>query len=470
MNDCSWHLIVIGISFMLLLSWYLLVPEKVSEGFLTQNVQIKNNQLDKITVYKQKVENKDENKVKVPTIIEKDKKLRELYELYYKGIPDTYDINGVKIPGVEPNSEIAIDYLNQIINSSLGTEKDMLQLAKIYHQGMHKFEPQLDVAKDIYNQVKTDPRVNEETWYEITEGVKDIDKIKAHLWLNLPLPGQNSRDEELRASELRALELRTEALNLNDIIQRRIAQQRDDEDVDQYLDWETHDENKTHDDPQNTHNSQVLSTIRHSLDLIRNSTNITKSPETSIKETRDFINSLPDSDKKKDALASLDYMVSKNEVMTNVDNITESDALSLVWNRINEPNRFDSEISKNLKETMTEELASMQEYGTTVCATGRLTRIVDTLNGVDEDVSIKPTYAIKEEMLNKSAKIRGDLLNKNDKRERELLEKGGSANQETFDENLKKTIIDELKKDYVETKILTPEKFNTEINGWIDYI
>jgi len=112
----------------------------------------------------------------------------------------------------------------------------------------------------------------------------------------------------------------------------------------------------------------------------------------------------------------------------------------------------------------------MQEHGYSVCATGRFTRLVDTLNVIDEEVSIKPSYVINQEMMNKSSKIRENMLNTYSENERKELEKGTSNNQEEYDKNLKEKIVGELKEDYVKTKILTKEKFDNEINKWINEI
>lgn len=39
-------------------------------------------------------------------------------------------------------------------------------------------------------------------------------------------------------------------------------------------------------------------------------------------------------------------------------------------------------------------MADMMEHGKVCCVTGRLTRILDALNVIDDAVVIKPTYAI----------------------------------------------------------------------------
>ena len=110
----------------------------------------------------------------------------------------------------------------------------------------------------------------------------------------------------------------------------------------------------------------------------------------------------------------------------------------------------------------------MQIHGHNVCSTGRFDRIIDTLNMVDPEVSIKPTYAINAEMMQKSAQIRNQLLDKQDNKTE--LERGTAANQDQFDQELKTTIINQLTKDYVDTSIMTPAKFKIELDRWIDHI
>ena len=91
----------------------------------------------------------------------------------------------------------------------------------------------------------------------------------------------------------------------------------------------------------------------------------------------------------------------------------------------------------------------MQEHGNTVCSTGRVTRIASTLVGVDPEVKIVPSYVLKEEMLNRGAKIR----------ETSGLE----------DDELKNEIKNTLRKEYLDTGLVTEEVFSKETT-WIDYL
>lgn len=385
-------------------------------------------------------------------------KERELFEMYYKGVPDTYDLEGKLIKGVEPNPLKAINYLQTVINSSYGTEQDVLQLARIYHYGMHLFERDLDKAENIYNSLKFD-NITNETRETIKEALDDIQKIRIYTWLNLPL------ERPTINPNLSPREIQTESINITRPITRPIAQPI----AQPIIDTIPIIDRKNYNDSQNTHNPQVLSTIRLSLEKLKNSVSITKNQHTTVEEIRKYIYNLKDSDKKEDALKSLRDIEYNKEKLSSTD-MSVIDVLVLVWNRINDENKFNEEIRNNLKETMFDELASMQEFGVTICLTGRFTRIIDTLNGVDEEVSIKPTYAINEEMMLKASNIREKMYEQFDSGERKLLESGTSTNQEKFDSELKKNIIEKLKEDYVNTGILTETKFNNQINTWINEI
>ncbi len=462
-------LILFGVSY-----WYFESFEQKSEN--TKAIHTKESQKKKVEKFHQKEITAAPKVFKSPKGLEKLDNNKELYELYFKGVPDTFDIHGIRIPGVEPDAKKAIGYLRQLIQSPQGTKKDILNLAKLYHQGMHKFEPDLDRAEEVYNSLANDKSINEDIWQQVMEGLSDIHTIRVYDWLNIPLPGTENEltDTDLPDEITGDVIVDNTAFNINQIIaaQDALEEQRQLERAQAAvagIEIETDRGTKGYNDPQNTHDSQVLSTIRVSLDKLKESPQ-QKNSQICLREVRSFLQTLPDSDKKKAAFDSLSAIQNINSVVTGAGGEHELDALALVWNRIHDPARFDTTIAQNLRETMFDELADMQEHGATVCSTGRITRLIDTLNGVDEEVIIKPTYAINEEMMNKSSSIRDRLLEEQPEGDRDHLEAGTHARQEEFDQKLKDTIIMELKKDYVDTKILTQSKFNTEIKKWIDFI
>jgi hypothetical protein len=101
----------------------------------------------------------------------------------------------------------------------------------------------------------------------------------------------------------------------------------------------------------------------------------------------------------------------------------------------------------------------MNEHNNIVCQTGRITRLVDSLTGLDTEIKIMPSYNIREEMMNKSALIRKNIEKKYENREL----------GEDFDNELKETLRGSLKKDYLDTGILGLARFNEETD-WINYL
>ena len=86
------------------------------------------------------------------------------------------DNNGNKIKGFEPNAEKAIHHLNKIITSIHGSPGDTLKLAKIYHLGMHKFEPDLEMAEKYYTELKhyfeKSGKTDSKIYTEVIDGLK----------------------------------------------------------------------------------------------------------------------------------------------------------------------------------------------------------------------------------------------------------------------------------------------------------
>src|SRR6185503_5413009 len=99
-------------------------------------------------------------------------------------IPDEYDLDGNLIKGIEPDADKAIEYLGVVINSPEGTVADILNLAKIYHYGMHKFDVNLDLAEDVYQDLKFHPDATAETRQIIKDALADINKIRVYTWLD----------------------------------------------------------------------------------------------------------------------------------------------------------------------------------------------------------------------------------------------------------------------------------------------
>jgi hypothetical protein len=115
---------------------------------------------------------------------------------------------------------------------------------------------------------------------------------------------------------------------------------------------------------------------------------------------------------------------------------TEKEALQMVWSKINSQN--DPTLRENLKETLAKQLASSIENGHIVCSSGKITRIMGTLDGVSNEAA-RPMWAVREELANLASKTRDQATEKYG----DTPEAGRRA-QEMFSAEVKNEYIDKL--------------------------
>lgn len=395
-----------------------------------------------------------------------EEKLYKLHELYYSGIPDKYDQLGNKIQGIAPDPKKAIFYLRKAIavnnNSTL-----WLRIAHIYRNGMYGLEPDLELAATLYYDVTQYFPYTEDGYLaydSYIDTLKEINNIKTYKWLGIHykpkksqyhdkimnlffynngtvvphVGGPTTAGDKLFRVKNRAKERVEERYNTDDIRAN---------------------------DMHNTHNSQVVSTVANSIRRLKEDTEIKTDPPETIRQIRDYLRAQPSCEKREDAFKSLDSIERNILPITSVG-MRESEVLNLVWNRIKTRHK---ESTNDLKQILYDQLADMQEHGRSVCSTGRLERIVDTLNTFDDKVEIKPTYAVNQEMLNRASAIREQAYN-DAGHLAESYKSGTATDQVEFDNKLKQQILSDLSKEYVENGILTEAKFKTLTDKWINEI
>ena len=233
-------------------------------------------------------------------------------------------------------------------------------------------------------------------------------------------------------------------------------------------------------DRQNVHDHVVSNTVKKSIALLKEKTKINQDVASSLKNLREYLLHSKH-EKVGDAITTLDQIERYNVYLSNY-NMSEVDALHLVWNRINNP--CNSKVKENLIGNLINELAECNETNfftkenKQVCSTGRFTRIIDSLNCCDSEniVTIKPKFALNQEMMNKAASIRKKLLNQvgNNYVKKLLVKDKTSKDEDVHIENFyaifKKEITDTFMKDYVNTNIISKKILKNEINKWIDMI
>ena len=205
-------------------------------------------------------------------------------------------------------------------------------------------------------------------------------------------------------------------------------------------------------DVQNVHDTSINKTVQHSIENIKRDTVITYNFNEIIDMFNTEVTKLNLSDNKLSNIKKVINHIRQDTTLSIYNHMKSSELIVLVGNRI-----FNSN-DENYKETCINNLAlelnDCIENNNVVCHTGVFNRVLNSLNHIDTFVNVKSTNVLNDEMMNKCSLIRSTL----------------DENIDDFDNKLKKKIREELKKDYVDTNIITQEELNNIINVWIDYI
>lgn len=162
-------------------------------------------------------------------------------------------------------------------------------------------------------------------------------------------------------------------------------------------------------DYQNVHDGGVVAAVRTNIETLKKRVgdDITKrSPQDTLDEVEVSLAVLPP-EKQLDARSVLRRLSSEPHTGFGA---SEKDVLSLVWTTIGEVENTD--VRQNLIETLGLQLADSLENGLQVCSTGKISRIISAVEGVDEVkvTATKPVWAINSELGSLAAKIREDYM------------------------------------------------------------
>lgn len=144
-------------------------------------------------------------------------------------------------------------------------------------------------------------------------------------------------------------------------------------------------------DRQNVHDHAVVSTTKQNIAQLNTNTNY------NIEQIENNILESTLSDKEKiDAI----HVLSKLKDSTHSSyNVTELEVLGGVWDKVKK--------NKDHSEILFKQLASGVEDGYVVCSSGKIARIMGTLDGIDDtQVQTRPMWVVREELGTLAAKIR----------------------------------------------------------------
>ena len=223
-------------------------------------------------------------------------------------------------------------------------------------------------------------------------------------------------------------------------------------------------------DNQNTHDSGVTGSIKATLEKLREVTPLKHDTNEAANAVRLWIVSKEgklDKKQQTSAMRVLDKISMNSDVLQSVD-MREAEILALIYNRINAPENEGTR--STMIENLCEELADSEDpQGYLYCTQGRISRMLNALNSLDTFVTIKPLWALRQEMLNDASVIKDKMMNSLPEKTRLKLEKN-DALSDKFDENFRVFLRERYRALYVETGILKQDAVDTELKEWIDHI
>jgi hypothetical protein len=415
----------------------------------------------------------------------------DLAKQYYSGVADKYDVQGNKVKGIEPNFKEAVNHMSKAIN--YGYYQGYYDLLKIYNEGMYNFNPDISLAYSLYNIIIGNEDIPEEFRMHIIDEFSDLEgsynNHTTYSWLNLKMPARENK----KHNEWKNLNKTKSNVNVNNNGWNNHTPNTGDNDLNtldalfrtntgfntdfigNHVNINQSDVKKTRvapvalvaNDAHNVHDSSVLKSIGASLEKLKNSTNVNMKAIGCKNDFKDYVqDNYENNDKTQDVLKALDSVM-LDVPMTHTD-LTLRDTFELVWNRVR--GMSNAEQQTTAKENLYNEMSEMIEHNKPVCVSGRYTRMVDSLNMVDDEVKIIPQSTVKNEMISKASKLSDDYYKTLDDNTRKEVEMGTHAQQETFDNKHKGYIEDELKKEYVDSGLVTGDDFEKQKEEWIDYV
>lgn len=399
--------------------------------------------------------------------------------LYHQGVPE-----GEYGGGVPPDAQQAIQFYREAIKE--GYHGSVMPLASIYHWGLTGFEGNREVAKHLYGvvlKVGTDyekgqakdrlRQMREEEGHAVSNGMLEEEAnvtagsfstsnfganpyAEHFMDFNNNSPYSIGRDEATRGMDEKYVD---------DLIENKLAIRGRRVDSRPQL---------VHSDPQNARDHVVVNSAKQSLERLRANTHIQYDVPTTFKMLHEYIVKKSElSQSKRDRAAQVLRELSKGIANLGYEQAKEIEALQLVWNRINsQVYSQESDKRRALMENLVTELAECIEYGELVCPTGRLNRIIDTLNHQDPIVNIQPKWAIQKTMAQRAKAIEKGMLDKSRSEVRDAMRATNpSARQRQlqteFMQKVRSAIERDLTRRYVDTGLMTKQLLKTELDAWM---
>lgn len=392
----------------------------------------------------------------------------KLAKMYHNGLAESYDKDGNKVLGIPPDARKSIVYYTKA--AQMGDGEALLQMADIYHWGLMGFPTNKAHAKQMYlllRQIGNDYQkgiakdrllqIKEEDGTVIGSGLEAADTVTGGGGFGAGFEqfGEDPLKEDFDA-EMDNPDLNVQSLSR----QLGITHCSRSKPVSE----------KFENNPHNVTDHVIDNTVKHVITALKPKTPTlfqTNEVFTGIK--RWILAQRCGEDKKQDALRAL-AEIGKSLDKRSYEEAMEIDAIEFVWNRIH--SNINVKNRNVLKQNLFNELAECIEYGEPVCIKGRIVRLIDVLNGVDPEVSIKPKWALNEEMLTRAAQLRNDAIARAPDGVRNALNSPNPTPDQVqlsqkFYEKFKRELVHDFYRDYVDSGLMSKELLNTELKKWI---
>jgi hypothetical protein len=138
---------------------------------------------------------------------------------------------------------------------------------------------------------------------------------------------------------------------------------------------------------------------------------------------------------------------------------SERDVFLDVLKRINAPENL--ERSQDMKRILADNLASGIENGRPVCSTGKIMRMLGSLDAMDADADVaqplKPDWAVNQELATLAAHVRSQFeSNADPDSSPDSSDSSDSTSESRMSDLMRKELTERVTREYVDTKILTP--------------
>lgn len=381
----------------------------------------------------------------------------------------------------------AIDSLRGFIKSyKHGNEDGLLHILQIYLYGLHPeygpdklnglklinrimadsyFSDKIKKVCKMFNEdvsvmVYDDVDANNNNYKQLPSNINDIldDIIEFHIKNKIKIE-KSTMNVSVKNTKPEQIEIEPELLELDETT---------------ILPYMNNQNRVVLNDSQNVHNHSVQNISKNIINIIDNESNKIYSKSFD-ENSLLFLNEL----KKYDDITHTERNNILQVLNSMSDNIhskyqkSEKDIFNMSFDRI--MSKTNPEEKKNLIIMFAQNIASAVEYDIVVCSTGKITRMLSSFDIIDTELpDLKPDWIIKEEIANKSSKIREDILKESTKKEVEAYmnyddtcdEK--KALHEVVVDKMKSRLIDDCTKHYVETKNLTQSGLDVILTDYLE--